>query len=368
MEVLIIGGGLSGSTLARFLAENNVTVDVIEQRNNVGGNCSTVIKDNIIIHEHGAHIFHTNDKECWDFVNRFAEFETYNHIVKIDYGSGITSMPINLNTFNDLFGINTPNDARIYIENATKDYDEGTNFEEACLKKFGKVLYEMLIKPYSEKQWGKECKDIPKHIVDRIPLRYSFDDRYFTDKYQGMPKSGYTNMIESMLSHSKINLTCDKKVVLDDIKSATKQWNFVVYCGALDELMGYEFGNLDYRSLKFETDRYSFDTIQGCAVLNKVNSEYTRSIEHKHFNSRESEFTFITKEYPCSLVDGGVPYYPINDDLNNKLYDKYLSNVIGLLDYNFIPLGRLAEYKYYDMDKTISSALKVGNKILNSFK
>ncbi len=366
MKVLVIGGGISGSTTARILAENGCDVDVFERRSEIGGNCSDRMHNGIMISKHGAHIFHTNEKQVWDWVNKFGEFHHYTHQVQAWCNDEIHSpLPINMNTMMDY--VDSISEAKDFIEGDRVVCPIPMNLEEACLDKFGKTLYNRYIKHYSEKQWGRPCTEIPPSIINRIPLRFTFDNRYFTDKYQGIPTLGYSNLIESMLAHSKITTYVDKNVDLDDLKILNDVYDSIVYCGALDELFEYKHGELEYRSLKFKY--YGSDTVnlQGCAVVNHVgyNTSSTRSIEWRHFMKEcKEDYTMMTTETPQDYKRGeNEPYYPIGSEVNIKKYNKYYKDLLELSN-NILPLGRMAQYKYLDMDKAVLEAMKVSDRLL----
>lgn len=367
MNIAIIGGGISGATVARFMADFGHNVDVFEKRDTIGGNCSDMNVGGIMIQQHGAHIFHTNDSEVWNWVNRFGEFHHYIHQVQAWCTDETHSpIPINMNTMMDY--VYCIEEAKEFISSDRVPCENPKNLEEAALDKFGKTLYNRYIKHYSEKQWGRPCTEIPPQIIDRIPLRYTFDNRYFTDKYQGIPTRGYTNLIESMLSHGNINVTMNKEIDFDELMIMKDVYDHVIYCGALDSLFNYKFGDLEYRSLKFRY--YNMDTTnaQGCSVVNLVgaDTDATRTIEWRHFmKDCKEDYTALTNEYPQDYVKGeNEPYYPIGSEVNNKKYNKYLEELMKISK-NIIPLGRLAQYRYFDMDDAIMEALKVSSRLIN---
>lgn len=356
-DYLIVGSGLFGATFANEAKKNNKQVLVIDKRNHIGGNVYTQEIEGINVHKYGAHIFHTNSKEVWDYVNNLVEFNNYINSPIAIYGKELYNLPFNMNTFSKLFNIITPEQAKKKIEEEKKELQgiEPQNLEQQAIKLVGRTIYEKLIKGYTEKQWGKDCKELPKEIIKRLPVRFTYDNNYFNDKYQGIPIGGYTNLIQEMLRGVEVKLNCDyfkQKEQLDNIAQK------VIYTGMIDEYYNYKFGVLEYRSLKFETEILDIINYQGNAVVNYTKKEvpYTRIIEHKHFEYGNQEKTVITREYPDNWNMSKEAYYTINDEKNTKLYEKYKQ--LAQKEKNVIFGGRLAQYKYYDMDDVILEALK----------
>ena len=358
-DYLIVGSGLFGSTIAYRLKQMNKKVLVIEKRNHVGGNVYTENKYGINIHKYGAHIFHTDYKDVWDFVNSFVEFNRYTNSPVALYKNEIYNLPFNMNTFSKIWNdVITPKDALKHIEKEKKEIKgEPSNLEEQAISLVGRTIYEKLIKGYTEKQWGKPCTELPSFIIKRLPVRLIYDNNYFNDRYQGIPIGGYTKLIEKMLDGVEVKLNTD---YLSDKKYFDSLADKIVYCGALDEYFDYKLGKLEYRSLKFIEKVYNTDNYQGNAVINYTSKDvdYTRSIEHKHFEFVEgNKKTVVTYEYPSDYKEGMEKYYTVNDDKNNKLADEYRN--LALKEKNVIFGGRLAEYKYYDMDDVIKRALDI---------
>ena len=361
-DYLVVGAGLFGSTFANLAKQNGKKVLIIEKRPNIGGNIYTEKIENIDVHKYGAHIFHTDYKDVWDYVNSFAEFNRYTNSPIARIGNEVYNLPFNMNTFskiwNDVF---TPNDALKHIEEEKKEIDhEPTNLEEQAISLVGRTIYEKLIKGYTEKQWNRKCKDLPAFIIKRLPVRLTYDNNYFNDRYQGIPIGGYTKMIEKMLEGIEVRLNTN---FFDDRSKFTKIAKKIIYTGPIDEYFDYRLGKLEWRSLKFDTKILDINNYQGNAVVNYTGHEvdYTRVIEHKHFELDTSNpKTVITYEYPCDYIDGMEKYYTINDDKNNELANKYRK--LAQKEKTVIFGGRLAEYKYYDMDDTIKSAFELFNK------
>jgi UDP-galactopyranose mutase len=355
-DYLIVGCGLYGIIFARLATDMGKSCLVIDKRNHIGGNCYTENIEGINVHKYGAHIFHTSNKVVWDFVNRFVEFNNYINSPKAYSKGNLYSLPFNMNTFYEMWGVTKPEEA-IDIINNQKFKGIPTNLEEQALLLVGKDIYETLIKEYTEKQWGKKAVDLPIFIIKRLPLRYTFDNNYFNDKYQGIPIGGYTKMFENMLEGIEVKLNTDyfqSKEYFDSIA------NKIVYTGCIDEFFNYECGKLEYRSLNFEHKIVDINNYQGNAVINYCDSNipYTRILEHKHFEKINSPKSVITFEYPEDYKQNTIPYYPINNDYNQKIYKKYKNKSKALT--NFIFGGRLSEYKYMDMHIVIESAM---NKI-----
>ena len=354
-DYLIVGSGLFGAVCANELKKRNVKILVIDKRNHVGGNVYTENINGIQVHKYGAHIFHTNDKYIWEYVNKLFEFNRFTNSPLAYFKGELFNLPFNMNTFYQLWGVKKPSEAAAIIEEQRKVMlkKEPTNLEEQAISLVGVDIYEKLIKGYTEKQWGRSCKELPSFIIRRLPVRFTFDNNYFSDKYQGIPVGGYTNLIEKMLEGVEVHLGID---YLKERKKYSEIAKKIIYTGPIDEYFDNVLGKLEYRSLKFQTEKMDIPNYQGNAVVNYTEKEipFTRIIEHKHFDFVESNFTIITKEYPKEWSNGDEPYYPINDEKNMALYRKYKS----LADEeNVIFGGRLAEYKYYDMHQVIRSAL-----------
>ena len=363
-DYLIVGSGLFGSIFAYEANKRGKKVLVIDKRPHIGGNIYTENKDGINVHKYGAHIFHTSNKEVWDYINQFAEFNRYTNSPVARYKNELYNMPFNMNTFNKLWGVVTPEEAQAKIEQEKKEagITEPKNLEEQAISLVGKTIYEKLVKGYTEKQWGRKCTELPSFIIKRLPVRFIYDNNYFNDKYQGIPMGGYTQIIEKMLDGIEVKLNYDyfeHKQELDNIAEK------IVFTGPIDKYYDYKFGELEYRSLRFEEEELNIQNYQGNAVVNYTEYEvpYTRIIEHKHFEYAKSlgqedtiSKTIITREYPDTWNRKKEAYYPINNDKNNELYQKYAD--LASKDKNVIFGGRLGMYKYYDMDKVISEALK----------
>ncbi|MDR0784634.1 MAG: UDP-galactopyranose mutase [Treponema sp.] len=356
MDYLIVGAGLFGAVFAHSVRERGKFCLVIDKRPHIAGNVYTQTIDGVNTHKYGAHIFHTGDKAVWDYVNRFAEFNNFVNSPLAIYRGELFNLPFNMNTFNRLWGVKTPAEAKAIIEKQRVDTPEPPrNLEEQALALVGSDIYEKLIKGYTEKQWGKPCAELPAFIIKRLPLRWTFDNNYFNDPYQGIPIGGYTPLVERMLDGCEVRLNVD---YFDFIKKNKKIADRIVFSGAIDEFFGYEFGELEYRSLRFETETLDIDNYQGVAVVNYTDKEtpWTRVIEHKRFEFGEQASTVITREYPAEWRRGLEPYYPVNDERNNVLYQKYKALADERDDVVFG--GRLGRYAYHDMDKIIASALK----------
>jgi UDP-galactopyranose mutase len=356
-DYLIVGAGLFGAVFAYEATKRGKRCLVIDKRNHIGGNVYTENIEGINVHKYGAHIFHTNDKKIWDYVNQFVEFNRFTNSPIANYKGEIYNLPFNMNTFNKLWGVITPEEAKKKIEEQKKAARiiEPKNLEEQAISLVGTDLYEKLIKGYTEKQWGRPATELPKFIIKRLPVRFTYDNNYFNDKYQGIPIGGYTAIIEKMLEKCDIRLNTDFFQNREELEKEAKK---IVFTGMIDEFYNYRFGVLEYRSLIFENEILDVDNYQGNAVVNYTDREtpYTRIIEHKHFEFGTQEKTVITKEYPKEWKKGDEPYYPINNERNNELYRKYKE--LADLEENVIFGGRLANYKYYDMHQVIASALK----------
>lgn len=355
-DYLIVGAGLFGSVFANEATKKGKKCLVIDKRNHIAGNIFTEEKEGIQVHKYGAHIFHTNDKKIWEYINQFAEFNRYTNTPIANFNGEIYNLPFNMNTFNKLWGVITPEQARQKIEEQRKEakIEEPTNLEEQAISLVGTDIYEKLIKGYTEKQWGRSAKDLPAFIINRLPVRFTYDNNYFNDRYQGIPIGGYTQIIEKMLENVEVRLGVDffeERVELEKIASK------VVFTGMIDQYFDYKFGILDYRSLVFEEETLNETNYQGNAVVNYTDREtpYTRIIEHKHFEFGTQEKTIITKEYPVEWAKGDEPYYPVNDKKNTETYRKYKE--LADREEKIIFGGRLGTYKYYDMHQVIGAAL-----------
>lgn len=357
-DYLIVGSGLYGSICAYELHKRGYKVLVIDKRNHVGGNVYTKEVEGINVHVYGAHIFHTSNKEVWDYINQFAEFNNFINSPLARYKNEIYNLPFNMNTFCELWkDVKTPEEARNKIEQEKSSYhiEEPHNLEEQAINLVGPTIYEKLIKGYTAKQWGKDCKDLPAFIIKRLPVRFTFDNNYFNDIYQGIPKGGYTNIINKMLEGIEVRLNTD---FLKSKEEYSQIANKIIYTGTIDSYFDYKFGNLEYRTVRLETEVLDIPNYQGVAVVNYTEQEipYTRIIEHKHFEfNLAAPKTVISKEYPASWKLGDEPYYPINDQRNTELLQKYLLEAKKYPNLYFG--GRLGLYKYLDMDKVILEAL-----------
>ncbi|MFR4520192.1 MAG: UDP-galactopyranose mutase [Fusobacterium sp.] len=356
-DYLIVGAGLYGSIFAYEMNKKGKKCLVIDKRNHIGGNIYCENIEGINVHKYGAHIFHTSNKEVWEYINNFCEFNNYINSPIANYKGEIYNLPFNMNTFNKLWGVITPKEAKEKIEEQKKEFSitEPKNLEEQAISLIGKDIYEKLIKGYTEKQWGRKATELPAFIIKRLPVRFTYDNNYFNDRYQGIPIGGYTKIIEKMLEGIEVKLNTnffDNREYFENIAEK------IVFTGMIDEFYDYKFGKLEYRSLRFETEILDEENYQGNAVVNYTEREipYTRIIEHKHFEFGKQEKTVITKEYPNEWKEGDEPYYPVNDEKNNKLYEKYKE--VAEKEENVIFGGRLGEYKYYDMDKVIEKVLK----------
>lgn len=362
-DYLIVGSGLFGSTFANLANKDGKKVLVIEKRNNVAGNIYTKEKFGINVHKYGAHIFHTDYKNVWDYVNSFVEFNRYTNSPVARYKNELYNLPFNMNTFSKLWNdVVTPEDALRHINEEKKEITcEPKNLEEQAISLVGRTIYEKLIKEYTEKQWNRDCKDLPSVIIKRLPVRLIYDNNYFNDKYQGIPIGGYTKLVENMLDGIEVKLNTN---FFDNIEEYKKIAKKIIYTGPIDEYFNYSLGKLEWRSLRFEEKELDLENYQGNAVVNYTSHDvdYTRVIEHKHFEfDSTSPKTIITFEYPCDYVEGMEKYYTINDDKNNELAEKYKE--LAKKEKNVIFGGRLAEYKYYDMDDVIKSAFDAYNYI-----
>ena len=358
---LVVGAGLFGAVFAHEAAQRGYKVKVIEKRDHVAGNIYTKEVHGIQVHQFGAHIFHTSKKEIWEYVNQFAEFNRYTNSPVANYNGEIYNLPFNMNTFNKLWGVATPKEAMAKIEEqrAVLNGKKPENLEEQAISLIGTDIYEKLIKGYTEKQWGRKATELPAFIIRRLPVRLTYDNNYFNDTYQGIPIGGYTQIVEKMLDHD--NITVETGVDFFDQKEEyLKEYDKVVFTGMIDQFFDYKLGELEYRSLRFETEVLDEDNHQGNAVVNYTDAEtpYTRVIEHKHFEFGKGEKgkTVITREYPADWKRGDEPYYPVNDSKNNSLYKQY-QELASKETENVIFGGRLGQYRYYNMDQVIGAAL-----------
>jgi UDP-galactopyranose mutase len=357
-DYVIVGCGLYGITFARLATDAGKKCLIIDKKNHIGGNCYTEEVEGINVHVYGPHIFHTSSPVVWDFVNKFAEFNNYTTYIKAHSDGKMYSLPFNMNTFYELWGTKTPKEAIEKIE-SQKFHGEPSNLEEQALSLVGTDIYEKLIKNYTTKQWGREPKDLPAFIIKRLPVRFTFNDNYFNDKHQGVPIGGFTKMFEKMLDGIEVRLETD---YFDNREYFNSIADKVVYTGCIDEFFDYEFGPLEYRSLRFETKVFDEENYQGSAIINYCDEDtpYTRSTEHKHFENSVSNKTVVTFEYPAEYDSNMVQYYPVNDDKNQEVYNKYFEKTKKLTKIIFG--GRLAEYKYMDMHVVIASAINKINK------
>ena len=366
-DYLIVGAGFYGAVSAYELNKKGYKCLVIEKRNHIGGNCYTETVDGINVHKYGAHIFHTNDREIWEYVNQLVEFNRYtNSPVAINNGK-LYNLPFNMNTFYQIWGVRTPKEAVDKIAEQTEKYKDVNpqNLEEQALKLVGDDIYNILIKEYTEKQWGMKATELPAFIIKRLPIRFTFDNNYFNDTYQGVPIGGYTKIFEKLLEETEVLLKTDFFANREYFEALAEK---IIYTGPIDKFFDYEAGKLNYRSLRFENESLDIENFQGNAVVNYTSHEetFTRIIEHKHFEFGTQKKTVITKEYPQDWNENLEPYYPVNDSVNNKIYSEYKKKADALEKVIFG--GRLAEYKYYDMHQIVGSALSKMKKILNNEK
>lgn len=362
-DYLIVGAGLFGSVFAQQMTKKGKKCLVIERRDHIAGNVYTEKQEGIQVHKYGAHIFHTSNKEVWDYVNSFVEFNRYTNSPIANYKGKLYNLPFNMNTFYQLWGVKTPEEAQKKIEEQKAEFSyikEPKNLEEQALILGGEDIYEKLIKGYTEKQWGRSAKEIPAFIIKRLPFRFTFDNNYFNDNYQGIPIGGYTLLVEKLLKGIEYRLGVN---YLEDKEYWNSIANTIVYTGKIDEFFNNCFGRLDYRSLRFENELLDTPNYQGNAVVNYTEREipYTRIIEHKHFEFGNQPKTIITKEYPLDISKGEEAYYPINDEKNQQKYQQY--EELSKFQQNIIFGGRLAEYKYYDMHQVIEKALNITREL-----
>jgi len=369
-DYLVVGAGLFGAVFAHEAIKRGKKVLVIDKRNHVAGNVYTENVGGINVHKYGAHIFHTSNKEVWDYVQQFAEFNRYTNSPIACYKDELYNMPFNMNTFSRMWNIKTPAEAKAKIDEqraealAALNGREPANLEEQALSLVGRDIYEKLIKGYTEKQWGRKCTELPAFIIKRLPVRFVYDNNYFNDKYQGIPVGGYTQIVEKMLEGAEVRLGVDFFKERESLVASAKK---VVFTGMIDEFYGYRFGELEYRTLRFETEDLPQENYQGNAVVNYTEAEipYTRIIEHKHFEfgcqgGVATDHTVVTREYPAAWKHGDEPYYPMNDEKNNALFAQY--KALAESEKNVIFGGRLGMYKYFDMHHVIAEALACAKK------
>lgn len=360
-DYLVVGAGLYGAVFARLAADGGKKVLVIDKRDHIGGNCYTENIEGINVHKYGAHIFHTNDKEVWEFMNRYVDFNRYTNSPVANYKGELYSLPFNMYTFNKMWGVVTPDEAREKIAQQREEagITEPKNLEEQAVSLVGKDIYEKLVKGYTMKQWGRPCSELPASIIKRLPVRFTYDNNYFNALYQGIPMGGYTALFEKLLDGIEVKLGTDYSEFKE---SAGQIAHKTVYTGALDEFFGYELGHLEYRTVRFETEVLDTPNYQGNAVINYTDEEtpYTRIIEHKFFEFGTQEKTVISREYSYEWKIGDEPFYPVNDEKNNSLYSQYEQKTKSA---GVIFGGRLADYKYYDMDVTVRKAIDMYREI-----
>jgi len=354
-DYLVVGSGFYGLTFARTAAEEGSRVLVVDKRNHIGGNCYTEKIEGIDVHKYGPHIFHTNDLDIWRFVNRFSKFNNYQHRIKVNFKGIVYSFPVNLMTLHQLWGITSPDQAKEKIDSVRVFCEGSESLESWSLSQVGQEIYDVFIKGYTTKQWGKDPKYLPSSIIKRLPIRLDYNDNYYNDIYQGIPIDGYTKLFENMLDHKNIKVETNVDF-FSNKEYLMKSSSTLVYSGKIDEFYEYRFGRLDYRSLDFKISVME-GNYQGCSIVNYTDKDvpFTRSVEHKYFTQNSSNKTVVTWEFPQSYSEGSIPYYPINDDTNNETYLKYkkLNK-----DDRIIFGGRLGSYRYMDMHQVIASAIK----------
>ncbi len=357
-DYLVVGAGLYGAVFAHEAKQRGKSCLVVEKRDHIAGNIYCKNIENINVHVYGAHIFHTSDKFIWDYINKFAEFNNYINSPIAKYKNELYNLPFNMNTFSKMWGISTPQEAKEIIASQIADLNitEPENLEEQALSLVGRDVYEKLIKGYTEKQWGRDCRELPAFIIKRLPLRFIYDNNYFNDRYQGIPVGGYTRIVEKLLDGIEVRLNTDYLLNKEELDSLADK---VVYTGMIDRYYDYRLGVLEYRSVRFETELIETDNFQGNAVVNYTEREvpYTRIIEHKHFEFGKQPVTVISREYSSEWKKGDEPYYPVNNEKNDALYQKYKE--LADREERVIFGGRLGSYKYYDMDKVIKAALEM---------
>ena len=369
-DYLVVGAGLFGTVFARQAADRGLSVLVVDKRDHIAGNIYCELVEGIQVHRYGAHIFHTNDDRVWNYVNRFSEFNRFTNSPVANYKGELYSLPFNMYTFNRMWGVTTPDEAKKIIEQqrAAAGISEPKNLEEQAISLVGTDIYEKLVKGYTEKQWGRDCKELPSFIIRRLPVRYTFDNNYFNAKYQGIPVAGYTSLVERMLEGIDLQLGVDYLENREQLNTMAKK---VIYTGPIDAYFDFCHGPLEYRSVRFETEVLDMPNFQGNAAVNYTDREtpFTRIIEHKWFQfgkdtgGNDLPKTVISREYSSEWKPGDEPYYPVNDDRNGALYARY--RALAEKEENILFGGRLAEYRYYDMDAVIASALKAAETELD---
>lgn len=357
-DYLVVGAGLFGSIFAHEMTKKGKKCLVIERRKHIGGNVYTELEENINVHKYGAHIFHTNNKKVWEYINQFADFNRYTNSPVANYKGELYNLPFNMNTFYQMWGVKTPDEAKAKIDEqkAESKIENPQNLEEQAISLIGKDIYEKLVKGYTEKQWGRKCDELPSFIIKRLPVRYTFDNNYFNDLYQGIPIGGYTKIIEKMLDGIEVRLNTD---FFDDKEKWLNVADKIIFTGMIDQYYDYCYGELEYRGLNFEFETLDMKNYQGNAVINYTDAEtpFTRIIEHKHFESSDSPKTIITREYPKTWTKGEEAYYPLNDEKNSKIFKKYQE--LAKKEDKVIFGGRLGMYQYFDMWQVIDEALKL---------
>lgn len=359
-DYLIVGAGLYGAAFAREMTDAGKRCLVIDRRGHVGGNAYTRSVEGIDVHEYGAHIFHTSSPRVWAFVNRFANFRRYSHSPIANYRGELYNLPFNMNTFYQMWGVTTPAEARAKIEEqrAAAGITEPRNLEEQAISLVGRDIYEKLVRGYTKKQWGRDCDRLPAFIIRRLPVRFTFDNRYFNNPYEGVPVGGYTRLAEHMLQGIALRLDTE---YLDERESLDALAKKTVFTGPIDAFYEYSLGRLEYRTLRFETEVLQTPNYQGCSVMNYTDEEtpYTRVIEHKHFMAGAQDKTVISREYPMEWTPGAEPFYPVNDEKNQVLFSRYAA--LAAMEKRTLFGGRLGDYAYYDMDRTIEKALEAAD-------
>ncbi len=362
-DYLIVGAGLFGAVFAQQAAERGKRCLVVERRSHIAGNVYTEPVEGIQVHRYGAHIFHTASPELWAYVGRFAGFNRFTNAPIANYRGELYNLPFNMNTFYRMWGAVTPDEARAIIERQRLEAGVGEprNLEEQAISLVGIDIYKKLVEGYTEKQWGRPCRELPAFIIRRLPVRFTFDNNYFSDPYQGIPVGGYTQMVAGMLADAEVMLETDYLQRREELSRLART---VLYTGPIDAYFGYRLGALAYRSVRFETQVLDTPNYQGCAVMNFTDREtpYTRVIEHKHFEFGRQEKTVVSREFSAEWRPGDEPYYPVNDEANGALYARY--RALAAKERNVLFGGRLGEYRYYDMDKVIASALKMAKEVL----
>lgn len=361
-DYLIVGAGFFGAIAARELTDSGKKCLVIDRRYHIGGNVYTEKVEGVNVHKYGAHIFHTSDKRVFDYVSRYCDMTPYHHEVLANYCGKTYHLPFNMTTFSEMWGVTTPKEAESIIKKQREELcgKEPENLEEQAITLVGRDIYEKLVKGYTEKQWGKDCKELPPFIIKRLPVRYEYNNDYFNDIFEAMPKDGYTEMFNRLLDGIEVRLNADFKELKE---SGEVEYDKVIYTGAIDEYYNFCLGKLEYRTVRFDTKVVDSESYQEAAVVNYTSRDvpYTRIIEHRKFDGNGKEKTVVSFEYSKSFEEGDEPYYPVNDEKNNALYEKYKE--LSEKDGNVIFGGRLGEYKYYDMDKVVASALKLCDEL-----